>query len=269
MILLHLIFEHKMYLGFSLILLLIGFAPHILAEEEEEEEEREDLILSKFSSSIMSLVTDDESDQWTNSFENEIDSLWEHEIEIKSLNNGHDLFFLISWEDDTKSIGSDLDGLLLVLETKEIEKPKLFEEIEDEEDEEEYETINTTDTQVTVTEETWMWNSDGTTSPEISVNSKWENNKWNVVLEKKSIVDEIGEIEMGKKTEVFLKVAVWDGNQKQLIDDQKENIPEFELLVLPEINSQPSDIYVWSAILAVGTGSFLVAEIKKHQKVTN
>lgn len=214
-------------------------------------------------------MTDSESEQWENSLENEIDSLWGHEIEIKSLNNGHDLFFLISWEDDTKSLDANPDGLLLLLETKEIEMTKLFEEIEDEEDKEEYETVDTTDTQVTVDEETWMWQSDGTTSPEIFVNSEWEDNKWNVVIEKKSIVDEIGEIEMGKKTEVFLKVVVWDGAKNQSFDNQEEIIPEFELLVLPEINSQPRDIYVWSAILAIGTGSFIISEIKKHQKVKN
>ncbi|MFQ5781427.1 MAG: hypothetical protein ACE5GR_00045 [Nitrosopumilus sp.] len=56
-------------------MLLIGFAPHILAEEEEEEE-REDLILSRFSSDELKLVIDDKSSQWTNSFENEIESLW-------------------------------------------------------------------------------------------------------------------------------------------------------------------------------------------------
>ena len=84
------------------------------------------------------------------------------------------------------------------------------------------------------------------------------------------IVDEIGEIEMGEQTKVFLKVAVWDGDKNQSFDSlDKNSIPELQLLVLPEINSFPKDIYVWSAILAIGTGSFLIAEIKKHQEVEN
>ena len=48
----------KFVLGFTLIVLVIGLTPNILAEEEEEEE-REDLILSQFSSDDLKLVTDD------------------------------------------------------------------------------------------------------------------------------------------------------------------------------------------------------------------
>jgi len=258
----------KSVLGFTLIVLVIGLTPHILAEEEEEEE-REDLILSRFSSDDLKLVTDDESEQWANSYETEIDSSWDHDIEIKSLNNGHDLFFLISWEDDTPSVDATLDGLSLILETKEIVKPMTFRVEEDEEGEEEYETHNdTTDIQTTVNEETWVWQADDSTSPNIFVNAEWIHDKWNVVVKRELIVDEIGEIEMGEQTKVFLKAAVWDGNKNQSFDSlDKNSIPELQLLVLPEINSYPKDIYVWSAILAVGTGSFLISEIKKHRKV--
>jgi len=260
----------KFVLGFTLIVLLIGLTPHILAEEEGEEE-REDLILSRFSSDDLKLVTDDESEQWLNSYETEIDSSWDHEIEIKSLNNGHDLFFLISWVDDTNSVNQNFDGLSLILETKEIEKSMTFKIEEDEEYEEEYETHNdTTDIQTTINEETWVWQTDNSTSPDIFVNAEWIHDKWNVVVKRELIVDEIGEIKMGEQTKVFLKVAVWDGNKNQSFDSlDKDNIPELELLVLPEINSFPKDIYVWSAILAIGTGSFLISEIKKHQEVEN
>jgi len=143
------IINKKFVLGFTLIVLVIGLTPHALAEEEEEE--REDLILSRFSSDDLKLVTDDDSEQWINSFETEIDSSWDNEIEIKSLNNGHDLFFLISWADDTNSVEKNLDGLSLILETKEIEKPMTFRVEEDEEGEEESETHNdTTNIQTTV-----------------------------------------------------------------------------------------------------------------------
>jgi len=260
----------KFVLGFALIMLVIGLIPHILAEEDDEEE-REDLILSRFSSDDLKLVTDDESEQWTNSFETEIDSTWDHEIKIKSLNNGHDLFFLISWTDDTKSVEKNPDGLSLILETKEIEKSMAFKVEEDEEYEEEYETHeDTTDIQISINEETWVWQADDSTNTEIFVNTEWVNGKWNVVMKKESIVDEIGEIEMGEQTEVFLKVAVWDGEKNQSLDSlDRDDIPVLELLVLPEINSFPKDIYVWSTILAIGTGSFLISEIKKHQKVEN
>ncbi len=252
----------KVVLGFTLIVFLIGLTPHILAEEEEE---IEDLILSRFSSDDLKLVTDDISEQWKNSFETKIDSVWDHEIEIKSLNNGHDLFFLISWEDDTKSIERNPDGLSLILETKKIVKPMTFKVNEDEE----YETHeNAADIQITINKEFWMWKSDGTTNNDIFVNAQWINGKWNVMIERKLIVDKIEEIEMGEQTKVFLKVAVWDGEKNQSFDSlDKKTIPELDLLVLPEINSYPKDIYVWSVILAVGTGSFIIAEIKKHQRV--
>jgi len=174
---------------------------------------------------------------------------------------------LISWEDNTKSVEKNPDGLSLILETKKIVKPMSFKEID--EDDEEYESHeNKADTQVTINEETWMWNANSTPSNEIFANAQWINGKWNVVVEKQLIVDGIGEIEMGEQTKVFLKVAVWDGEKNQSFDNlDKDAIPELELLVLPEINSYPKDIYVWSAILAVGTGSFLMAEIKKHQRV--
>jgi len=261
------IFGNKKYvLGLILFVFLISLIPDVIAEEEEDEE-GEGLLLSRFSLEDLKLVTESESGQWKDSFENEIDSLWDHEIEIKSLNNGKDIFFLISWEDDTKSVEKNPDGLSLILETKKIEKPMIFKEVE-KEDKEKYESQDMAETEVTTNEESWIWQADGTVSKEIFANAEWSNNKWNVVVEKKLIVDEIGEIKMGVKTEAFLKVAVWDGEKTQSFDSlEKGDIPEVELVVLPEINSHPKDIYVWSIILTVGMGSFLIAEVKKHQKV--
>jgi len=115
-----------------------------------------------------------------------------------------------------------------------------------------------------------VWHADDSASPDVFVNAEWMHDKWNVVMKRELIVDEIGDIEMGEQTKVFLKVAVWDGDKNQSFDSlDKDDISELELLVLPEINSFPKDIYVWSAILAIGTGSFLISEIKKHQEVEN
>ena len=255
-------FKHKIHVLMLIVIVFsIGVIPFVVAEEEDEEE-RGDNILSKYSSENLTLVTDNESEQWENSFESEIDSIWSHEIEIKSLNDGNDLYFLISWEDDTKS-DDNPDGVVFFLETKKIVKPMILKE---EHDEEEIHVIP--ETQVTVNEEMWKWESDGTESDNILVNAEWKNNRWNVALEKKMIVDKLGEIKMGETTEAFLKVAVWDGNQNQsFVNIEEEDIPELRLVVLPEINSTPKDIYVWSAILAVGTGSFLIVEIRKHQRV--
>ncbi len=263
------IFKNETFvLGFTLIVFLISLTPHILAEEEEDEEGN-DLILSRFSSDGLKLVTDSESEQWQNSFENENDSTWDHEIKIKSLNNGHDIFFLISWEDDTKSVEKNPDGLSLILETKKTEKLMTFKVEEDEKYKEEYETHeDTTGTEVSTNEESWIWQADGTTSNEIFANAEWINGKWNVAIERKLIVDEIGDIEIGQKTESFLKIAVWDGEKNQSFDIlETKDIPELKLAALPEINSYPKDVYVWSGIIVVGTGSFLIAEVKKHQKV--
>lgn len=257
-------FESKIQV---LVLILIVFSidviPFVLAEEEDEEE-MSDNILSKYSSENLTLVTNSESEQWENSFENEIDSIWGHDIEIKSLNDGNDLYFLISWEDDTKSVDNP-DGVVFFLETKKIVKPMILKE---EHDEEEYEIHVLPEIQVTVNEEIWKWESDGTEDDNILVNAEWKNNRWNVALGKKMITDKLGEIKMGETTDAFLKVAVWDGDQNQtFVNIEEEDIPELRLLVLPEINSNPKDIYVWSAILAVGTGSFLIAEIRKHQRM--
>lgn len=256
------VFENKLFLGLILIL-LISVTPVVMAEEEDEEE-REDVILSKFSSDQH--VLDGGFDMWEDLPESEFDSSWDHEIEIKSFNNGKDIFFFISWEDDTKSVDKNPDGLSLILETKRIEKPMIFKV---EEDEEEYETHeDIIDTQVTINEESLVWQADDTTSNEIVTNAEWANDRWNVIIQRKGIVSEIGEIEMGKKIESFLEIAVWDGNKGQSSNSlEKEEVPELELLVLPEINSYPKDIYVWSTIIAVGTGSFFISEIKKHQKV--
>lgn len=257
------------FMSLFLLVFLISNAQYVIAEEEEEE--LEDIILSKFSSNVQQIQTMT-SEEWEDAFENEFDSALDHEIEVKSLNDGENLFFLISWKDDTKSMEEKTDGMMALLEVTKIEKPTRVEEYEEEDEEDEVEekevmTPGIPKTEITEDEFLWKWESDGKTSGDIFVNAFYEDDKWSILLEKKSIASTLGDIEENEIIDAVIKIAVWDGDKNQSFTSIEEyDIPGLKLQVLPEINSQPKDIYVWSSILAIGTGVFIITEIRKHEK---
>jgi hypothetical protein len=89
------------------------------AHVEEGEEAEELLILSRYVKSDVELIIDPESEQWEQSFENDVESIWGHEIFVKALNNGTHVFFLLSWFDPTRAaegMVTEADGAALIFE---------------------------------------------------------------------------------------------------------------------------------------------------------
>ncbi|HEX9319788.1 MAG TPA: hypothetical protein VF884_12720, partial [Nitrososphaeraceae archaeon] len=61
----------------------------------------ESLIISKYIEGPVIMKANPELDQWKQSFETHIKSMWRHDIAVRTINNGTHIFFLISWYDPT------------------------------------------------------------------------------------------------------------------------------------------------------------------------
>jgi len=82
-----------------------------------EGEEEEIIVLSRFVGEDIAQEVDPDLEQWEQSYQVEIESGWEYEIFVKSINNGTHIFFLLSWDDTTMDIESkDGDGAAVILE---------------------------------------------------------------------------------------------------------------------------------------------------------
>jgi len=237
-----------------LIVFAISFPLQVFSHGDEEELEEELFILSRFIDGNIELSTN--SEQWEKSFEIDYDSKWEHDISVKSLNNGTNVYFLLSWEDPTK--GDDLktrDGVSIIFESK----PDSIEEHEIENTENGDE-IN----------EIWRWDaSKPNDSSDIILDATWENQKWDVLFGRSVSTSEQDKItfESGIKQEGFLKIVVWDGSAGESIEQiDEEDLPHADFILLPWIDTYPKDVFVWSALLVVGAVSFLFVERKLHFK---
>jgi len=225
----------------------------VFGHGEKDEYDKEVFVLSQFVNGNIELSKS--SEQWSDSFEKDFDSIWDHDISVKSLNNGTHVFFLLSWEDSTKDdVGEINDGAIIIIKSK-LENASEHDEIENVEN---IEGIN----------EVWRWDSSNPEeSSDIILDSSWENQKWTVIFGRSVLTSEHDKIsfEPGVKQEDFMEIAVWDGSLDESFE-QIEDLPHADFILLPEINSSPKDVFVWSALLVVGAVSFLFVERKLHYK---
>src|SRR6266508_4379715 len=67
----------------------------------ESHRENEVVILSRFIPGDIDLSADPSLGQWNQSFENIVESLWGHDISVRTINNSTHIFFLLTWYDPT------------------------------------------------------------------------------------------------------------------------------------------------------------------------
>jgi len=242
----------KISISFSFVVFFIFLPVNTVYGHEDENGVGESPILSRYIGGNIELSTN--SGQWEKSFEKDFDSIWDHDISVKSLNNGTNVFFLLSWVDPTKDDGEIKDGAMIVFESK-LEKVQEHEEIEIMEN---GDGIN----------EVWNWDVSKTDNSSGRVlDSSWENQKWTVLFGRSVLTSEQNKImfESGIKQEDFIKIAVWDGSMNESFE-QIDNLPHADFILLPRIDTYPKDVFVWSALLVVGAVSFLFVERKLHFK---
>jgi len=247
-----------------LILLPIQAYTHV---EEEGEEAEEILILSRYMKGNIEFVTDPESEQWEESFEKDIESMWEHEISIKTLNNGTHVFFLLSWYDPTK-VAEDLveeaDGASIIFEITKAE------EREEKEHEEEAET-KAEEATVEEVEDVWYWSTskiEDLRNEGIITKAEWGDEQWNVLIGRQISLDteDIVSFKTGVREEGFVKFVVWDGAKGESFEQiEDEELLHADFILLPEIDVYPKDVYVWSGILGAGAILFVFLETRLHR----
>lgn len=254
---------------------LILIASHVLlllpiqiyAHVEESEEAEELLILSRYNKGNIELVTDPESEQWEQSFEKDIESMWEHEISVKTLNNGTHIFFLLSWGDTTKAMGdmNKADGAAVIFETT-------LPEQEEKDHEEEIETKTEEEVVEREAEDVWYWSTamiEGLRNEGVITKAEWKDEQWNVLIGRQISLDaeDVVSFQTGIREEGFVKFVVWDGSSVESFEQiEDEELPHADFVLLPEIEVYPKDVYVWSGVLAGGAIVFLFVERRLYRQ---
>jgi hypothetical protein len=202
------------------------------------------VIQSDYFSGNLALTTDPGSQQWKQASENNIKSLWGHEITVRSLNNGSKILFLLSWPAGEKSSGAAV----------------MFEEPND----------------------VWVWNT-GAVTPEqkasqdegVITKVQWNNGYWNVVFDRQIQPQNKGNVTFsnGIMEKGWIKFTVWDGSKKgesfTNINDDMLVHSNFVLLSYNDI--QRNDTSLWLGLIIVAGGSmvfiFIELSIRKSRKI--
>ncbi len=251
-----------MMLGLSVLILLpIQTYAHV----EGGKETKELLILSGYTKGSIKLTTDPESQQWKQSFENDIESMWGHEISVRTLNNGTHVFFLLSWQDTTQAkegVKEEADGASIIFE--------VTKGSDQEEKDHEEKTVTKSEK-----EDVWYWSTStikGLRNESVMTKADWKDNQWNVLIGRQISLnaEDVVSFQTGIKKESFVKFAVWDGSKEESFEKMMdEKLPHADFILLPEIEVYPKDVYVWSGILAGSVVVFLFVEqrLYKHKEV--
>lgn len=223
------------------------------------EEENEVIILSRYFPGNLPNIPDPESGKWEQSYETEIESEWEHEVFLKSLNNGTHTNFLLSWNDIT--VDEELfssDGAALIFENTEGH---------------DHENNDEPNSSKSEQKEIWVWDAsskDVIVTDQFSSYSQWNDGNWNVIFERKIGTGDIDKSVLipGVKQEGLIKLVVWDatkGESFELIDD--EELEHSDFILLPEIEIYPKDVFVWLTLLLAVAFSFVMVERQLHTKM--
>ncbi len=239
---------------FFLGIMLIILTP--LQSYAHEGEEEEIIVLSRFIDENIIQEADPDLEQWEQSYQVEIESEWEKEIFLSSINNGTHVFFLLSWDDPTMDIESkDGDGASIILEI----------EPEDEQYDEDLEPHASSEEE----KEVWFWiaSKNYMIKNNVITKAEWADDQWNVLFVREIGISEIDDVVFlpGIKQEGLLKFLVWDGSKSESFEDvDVEELEHIDFILLPEIDIYPKDAFVWSALLVAGAISFVFVERKLH-----
>ena len=240
----------------------------------EVKDENESLILSGFMAGDINLSTNSTTEQWRESFDYHVKSLWGHDISVRTVNNGTHIFFLLSWNDPTtvnitkkgveesvrqQTMAGETDGLAIIFERL-VERPLKQEQpnlrVEAEPGQE--------------IKDSWYWSTKSPTGAGITIKAEEYNGNWNVVMgrEIQSKSENVSSISFqpGVREEGFVKFVVWDGSKGESLEQiNDETLPHYDFMLLPEINIYPKDVYIWSTVLVAGAVLFLFVEQRLYK----
>jgi hypothetical protein len=219
------------------------------------------VILSRFISGDIDLSANPSLPQWKESFENNVRSIWGHDISVKTINNGTHIFFLLTWNDSTMVPVGAKDKVQKVSDGSAIifERPKERQ-------------LNQTGVEGEPAElkDSWYWSANSPTTAGIITKAEQGNGNWNVVIgreiQSKNKNESSITFQTGVREEAFVKFVVWDGSKgESLAQVNDELLPHYDFVLLPEINVYPKDIYVWSGVLAASAVLFLFVEQRLYK----
>jgi hypothetical protein len=261
---------------------------HLEKGKTMEGGEEESLILSKYFTGDIALITDPKSQQWRQSFEKHVQSLWGHEISIRTINNGTYIFFLLSWHDPANEVG---DGAAIIFQIPTVqESEEVSQETQPLEEKTNSNISNTESTIGRESNDTWYWSmgqaaTKSASSPSIKTKTaiapaeqraiaasynegvitkgEWNNNGWNVLIGR-AIQPKNGNgnstaisFHTGVREESFVKFVVWDNSKgESFMQAMDKELPHSDFILLPDVTVYPKDVYVWSGILAAGAVLF-------------
>lgn len=249
---------------------------------EAGEEAEEQLVMSKYIKGNIDISVGPESEQWKQSTENIVESEWQHEVQVMSLNNGTYIFFLLSWDDATKAPrgSSEADGAAIFFETTQpSEGSSMGQEASAEESDQQ---LGDSDGSIIQEEkqELWYWSTDRQTnrtlnSDYVITKAEWDHDHWYVLMGRQMQAAETVPLDMnnqvtfkpGEREEGFVKFVVWDGAAGESFDQvDEEKLSHLDFVLLPEIDTYPKDVYAWSGILVAGTVLFFYVELRLYGK---
>lgn len=262
---------------------------HLKGGLTEGNETEEPPILSGYRSGNIQLIPDAQSDLWRESFQKNIRSLWEHEISIKTLNNGTHIFFLFTWSDPTVATEKDLkqkaDGAAIIFERASAVPDVGMQKDQGVLPQNQSLTENKNSNNLSDSKEVkdvWFW-STGTQHDEaakilytkdVITKAQWNNDKWTVLIgrqiQSKNENQNIISFLPGVREESFIKFVVWDGSKGESFEGlNDEALDHYDFILLPNIDVYPKDVYVWSGILIVGTVIFLFVDQRLYKRKTS
>lgn len=224
---------------YHLVIFLSGFLLIIPLQAFAHLGEVDTVIQSRYVKGNIAFTTDPRVGMWSQSFNYDITTEWEHKISVRTLNNGTHIFFLLSWPDSSGSDDKNYDGAEITFEKEE-----------------------------TNSEDHLSWNSGNeAVNEKIIQKAKWNDGQWNLLLGRNTTLENGIEFSQGTREEGFIKFVVWDGAKGESVEKiDAEKLEYFDFIMLPYINTYPKDGYVWSAILVTGATTFLVVEQRIYKK---
>ncbi len=281
-------FEVKLILTLSIIIMILFLLPlsllmpaivyaHGGSEQGAGNEMimNEKLILSKYHDGNIDSANP-QSEEWMMqpSYTETVQSLWDHDINVTSINNGTHLYFLLSWDDNSSSSAND--GAAIIFEKGEPASATSSSSTSI------AAAATNSNESMQETKAVWYWsnnnnNNESNGSQGLFTASKYDNGHWNVLMGKKitnsnnnNNINNTITFTPGEREEGFIKFVVWDGAKNQSFSQvNDENLTHLDFLLLPRIDTQPKDVYVWAGIIVVGAASFIALELRLYPSKRN
>ena len=187
------------------------------------------------------ITIDRENERWRQAIEIDLESSFDHELDVLALNNGTDIFFLLSWDDSTQSTGRRIefsDGVAIRFEGEE--------------------------------ENPWVWSTgriDIMHDPQVFSNAEWTDGKWFVTIGRRLMAEEGVKLSVSMEFHDFIAFAVWDGAEGEALEQIGDDIKHSDFIILPYIEVQPKDVFFWAALIIFGAVSFLGVELRLQRRI--